>query len=286
MRRKRVPTWLLWSGLIIGLLLGVGYTWLINPVEYVDTSPASLRTDFKEQYRIAIALAYQANGNLERARARLALLQDGNSAQNLASQAQRLLAEGYPAEAGALAQLSSHLQNPPTAHPRAATNTLTPTPPMDGLPSPTLDLTQSVRTATLTPSPRPTLTPRATFTPRPSPTPSTTPGAPFALQTSRQICDPSLPQGLLQIEVVNSAGNPVPGMRVSVSWAGGEDEFFTGLIPSISPGYADFQMTPAILYSVRVGEGGQPAEGLQTASCTAPNGDPYPGGWWLIFAQP
>jgi hypothetical protein len=100
------------------------------------------------------------------------------------------------------------------------------------------------------------------------------------------VCDPSLPQGLLQIEVVNSAGNPVSGMRITISWPGGEDSFFTGLVPGISPGYADFQMTPGVLYTARVGEGGQPAENLQTINCTAPNGDPYPGGWWLIFAQP
>ncbi len=285
MRRKRIPSWLLLAGLAAGLLLGVAYTWLISPVKYTDTAPANLREDFKNQYRSAIALAYQSTGNLERARARLILLEDTGSPQVLASQAQRLLAEGYPAEAAALAQLSADLQNPPTARPRA-TITLTPSPNQG--PTATLDLTQTVRTATITPSPLPTLTPRATFTPRPTLTPTATLGAPFALQSKRQICDPSLPQGLLQIEVVNSAGNPVPGMRIMVSWSNpnGEDSFYTGLVPEISPGYADFQMTPGINYTVRVGEGGQPAEGWRTMDCTAPNGDTYPGGWWLTFAQP
>ena len=75
-QRERGP-WYLLTGLIIGVVFGVLYAWLVSPVEYVDTPPASLRADFKDQYRVMIAAAYMANGDLLRARARLDLLQDG-----------------------------------------------------------------------------------------------------------------------------------------------------------------------------------------------------------------
>ena len=64
------------GGLAIGLALGLLIAWVIAPVEYTDTSPASMREEFKDQYRLAIASAYNATGNLERARARLALVGD------------------------------------------------------------------------------------------------------------------------------------------------------------------------------------------------------------------
>ena len=97
MKRERIPgrrSWLaenlyLLTGLLIGLGLGLLYAWVISPVKYVDTSPASLRADFKDGYRAAIASAYLASGNVERAQSRLALLGDPNPVQALVNQAQQ-----------------------------------------------------------------------------------------------------------------------------------------------------------------------------------------------------
>ena len=68
--------WYLLTGLVIGIVLGLVYAWLISPQQTQDTSPASLQPEFKDQYRAMIAAAYVATGNLPRAEARLALLGD------------------------------------------------------------------------------------------------------------------------------------------------------------------------------------------------------------------
>ena len=106
MSENRGP-WYLLTGLVLGLVLGLVYSWNVRPVEYVNTSPASLRADFKDQYRALIAAAYAADGDLVRARGRLTLLQDEDTYQALAAQAQQTLAEGNSSdEARALGLLA------------------------------------------------------------------------------------------------------------------------------------------------------------------------------------
>ena len=69
--------------LIIGFGLGLTYAWVISPVKYVDADPQALRADFKDHFRSAISAAYASTGDLERARARLALFNDPDPAQAL-----------------------------------------------------------------------------------------------------------------------------------------------------------------------------------------------------------
>ncbi len=61
-------------GLAIGLALGLGYAWLLQPVTYVDTAPNSLRQDYRADYVLMVAQAYQAEGDLSLALFRLASL--------------------------------------------------------------------------------------------------------------------------------------------------------------------------------------------------------------------
>ncbi len=61
-------------GLAIGLALGLGYAWLLQPVTYVDTAPDSLRQDYRTDYVLMVAQAYQAEGDLSQALFRLASL--------------------------------------------------------------------------------------------------------------------------------------------------------------------------------------------------------------------
>jgi hypothetical protein len=61
-------------GLILGLLIGLLYGWVIRPIEYVDTSPASLREDYRADYVLMVAEAYTQENDLELARVRLASL--------------------------------------------------------------------------------------------------------------------------------------------------------------------------------------------------------------------
>lgn len=67
-----------WIGFIVAIAVGVGvglfYGWVIRPVEYVDTSPNTLRIDYKTDYVLMVAEAYEAEGDLENAVQRLTFL--------------------------------------------------------------------------------------------------------------------------------------------------------------------------------------------------------------------
>lgn len=60
--------------LVVGLVLGVIYGWVISPVEYVDTSPDTLRDDFRTDFVLMVAEVYQSERDVELAVQRLALL--------------------------------------------------------------------------------------------------------------------------------------------------------------------------------------------------------------------
>jgi hypothetical protein len=66
--------------ILVGAVIGLYYGWVINPVQYVDTTPASLRDVYKTDYVWMVAEAYQIEHNPELAARRLALL-GGASAQ-------------------------------------------------------------------------------------------------------------------------------------------------------------------------------------------------------------
>lgn len=103
-------SWYLLTGLILGLVIGLVFTWVVSPVAYSDSTPVSLREDFKNHYRSMIAQVYAKNTNLLRAESRLMLLGDEDTVEALAAQAQRILAEGGAEdEARALAALAAAL---------------------------------------------------------------------------------------------------------------------------------------------------------------------------------
>ena len=74
-----------WLAFILAILVGIGlglmYGWVINPVQYVNTSADSLRIDYKTDVALMVAEAYQADGNLSQAVRRLAFLGDQPPAQ-------------------------------------------------------------------------------------------------------------------------------------------------------------------------------------------------------------
>ncbi len=109
--RKKKPPWFILTGIFLGLLLGLAYSWWINPIIYENAHPANLDTDDKETYRVTIAQAFAATGNLERAMGRLELLNDQEIVYTLGAQAQRALAAGKGDQAYALALLASALQS-------------------------------------------------------------------------------------------------------------------------------------------------------------------------------
>jgi hypothetical protein len=59
---------------LVGIAAGLYYGWQINPVKYVETTPATLRIDYQTDYVLMVAEAYQAEGDLDLAARRLAVL--------------------------------------------------------------------------------------------------------------------------------------------------------------------------------------------------------------------
>jgi hypothetical protein len=62
------------AGIALGLVLGLLYGWVIRPVEYVDTTPNTLRVDYRTDYVLMVAEAYSGDGDLDAALIRLAAL--------------------------------------------------------------------------------------------------------------------------------------------------------------------------------------------------------------------
>lgn len=288
---RRLP-WDILLALLTGLGLGLGYAWMISPLHVTNADPSALRADFKDHYRSAIAAAYAATGNLPRAQARISLLSDPDPVEALNAQAQRMLAGGdsfqTTDQVAALAlALGEDVDGPgPTPVPAtevvnsvdvAFTATIPPPPPdvpiveTDTPPAPLAVETQPVL-------------PEAP--PRPTNTPVPTPGAPFTLTGQDEVCDINLPDGLLQVIVMNSNRRQVAGMKIIITWEGGGEQFFTGLKPELGNGYADFIMTPDISYTVQLASGSDIAAGFLAPTCQTQNGETFPGGIKLTFQQP
>jgi hypothetical protein len=105
-KEERGP-WYLLTGFVLGIAAGLFFSWVISPIEYADTTPAVLGTEYKDHYRVLVAMAYLYNEDLTRAQARLDKLGEDDPASNLAQQAQRYLAGGRdPLEAQALGLLA------------------------------------------------------------------------------------------------------------------------------------------------------------------------------------
>ena len=276
------------GGLAIGLALGLLIAWVLAPVEYTDTSPSSLRMEFKEQYRASIASAFSATGNLQRARARLFLLGDQDPRQALAAQAERMIAAGTSPQSAfditflinaldAVSQLSATATD--------ASVGLSPTPEGETRPTSTQTPFGMVLTPQATNTPGPSPTQRLTNTPKPTGTPTPTQGAPFVITARDEKCDTDSQQGLLLVEVRNKKRQPIEGQEIIISWSGGEESFFTGLKPEINNGYADYLMQPGVAYSVRLASGGETASGITPPVCTK-DGVEYVGTIQIIFQQP
>jgi hypothetical protein len=281
---KRKPPWYLVASLILGIGLGLLTAWYWYPVELIDTHPATMREDFKDNYREMIAAAFVMNGDLGRAKTRLALLQDENPIRAISSQAQITLAEGGSEEsARALGLLAAALSVDLT--PTAVTDaTGTPTP-AEGTEEVTGTVTNDSGTET-TGTPGLTITPVATNTPKPTSTPTATQGSPFTVDLFSEICDPELPGALIRVFVFDAARRPVPGVEVFVTWEGGRDVFYTGLKPEIDLGYADFAMAADVLYAVGLTLGDQPVTGIATRECQTEDGEQTFSSWEIIYVQP
>lgn len=288
---NRVP-WAVLLALLAGLGLGLVYAWAISPLKVIDAEPLTLRADFKDQYRSAIAAAYAATGDLTRAKARLSLLEDSNPIEALNAQAQRMLATGVSFEeadqvaALAVALDQGEINPPPITQTSIVESTdTTSNPPTSTLPVPPSE--PPIQTTEETPQEVETqATPSVVPTPRPTRTTVPTLSAPFGLTGQESVCDSNVPDGLLQILILSSNRRQMPGVEILITWEGGAENFFTGLKPELGNGYADYVMTPDITYTVQLRLGSDIASGLTAPTCQTQSGEAFFGGIKLTFQQP
>ena len=59
---------------VLGIALGLVYGWVIDPIEYTDAPPNILRVDYRADYVLMVAEAYQKELDSEIAARRLAVL--------------------------------------------------------------------------------------------------------------------------------------------------------------------------------------------------------------------
>ena len=95
----------------VGAAIGLFFSWTINPVQVVDSTPDTLRLDYRSDYVLMVAEAYQLERDPAEAARRLGRL--GPDPAALIVQQAVIFAEnaGYPeADLNLLAQLRDALQ--------------------------------------------------------------------------------------------------------------------------------------------------------------------------------
>lgn len=265
-----IRTWLpVLVGALIGLPLALYYTWVVDPVEYVQTAPGSLREDYRQTYLALIAQAYESTGDFDRAASRLELFEWQDMSAELAALAQRESASGSSTRrAAALAALASQL---------GADAGL-----VEGTPTPRL--TPSAGPSALSPSPSARRSATATRRSTRIPTEVEPRSLSFELAGRQDVCQEPGDSPQLMIEVLDQDGDPLPAVELIVLWDDGQDRFFTGLKPEISPGYADFTMQSGVRYAVQVAGSGLLDDNVSTHLCRWENGQ-YPGSVSLIIER-
>lgn len=226
MRRSTLA--LLALALAAGLGGGLLYTWVLAPVESYNATPDSLAVEEKLVYLGLIGDLYVYEGDLARAKARLANLGVKADGPVLAGLIEvHLEGGGRPEEMRNLARLAGDLG--------ASGGVLL------------------VFGSETVPSPSPTSSPAASPSdspPPPAPTLTATPVPTFRLIEQTATCaDPGRP-GRLRVWVQDDEGNGLGGIEIVASWAAAQDRFFTGLRPEQGPGYADLEMKPQTEYEV------------------------------------
>lgn len=90
--------------LIAGIALGLAYGWVIDPVDFFDLTPDTLRADYKADYVLMVAEAYRVNHDPGLAARQLAVF-GSQSPNSIASQGLDFArANGFDASDSALIQ--------------------------------------------------------------------------------------------------------------------------------------------------------------------------------------
>lgn len=274
-----------WVGLVIGLLLGLGvslfYTWVINPVIEYNTAPWQLGGAAREQYIVMAALAFQNDRNLDRAGERLRPFDFDRPGVEVARVACDFFRRAEdPTLTAALVDLAR-------AYGEATCADIAM--PATGTPPGTVMIVVPTETPTRTPTPTQTPTPLPTDTPdpariTPTVTRTPTPAGSFEVVSASAFCNARF-SGVIEVYVRERDGTGIPGVEVQVTWAGGSDRFFTGLLPDEDPGYANFVMEEGRTYRVQLPGRSSPSRELTTQVCDTEGEEAVLSGYAVVFQR-
>ncbi len=285
--RSYVSRWGIAFGLVIGILAGLGYAWLIAPIEEFDTEPYQLRLSDKNHYAVAIILEYQQSGDLGEAVNKLVQMRLGEDPiQSVADIACDLASTGYVDSTSGLNALRAmktfyQLQG------RAGCADLL-VPDIDTADSQILEVVVPTNTATIPPPPSKTPVPDlgpTTPTPALQVVPTIVPQRDFEGRIANTFCDPAIP-ALVEVFVVTFNGDGIPGEQVRVRWDGGDSTFVTGLKLERGESYADFQMENGVGYTIDMPGLADPlSTPLVAETCFTENGDESIRSYRVVFRQ-
>lgn len=88
-----------WFGTFLALVAGVGlgllYGWVIDPVEFVDLTPDTLRADYRADYILMVAESYMLENDLDLAARRIAIFGSNPPAEIIAQALQYGTSVGF-----------------------------------------------------------------------------------------------------------------------------------------------------------------------------------------------
>jgi hypothetical protein len=260
-------------GLVVGLVGALYYAWVVSPIVYTAVVPSRLSDTYKLEYLYLVSQSYAADGNWAAAEQRLAYLEDPDLNQTIADLLETYLRQQQdPQVIENLAQMAQQL-----GVEDKAVALFAPTP-AGPLPTPT-PAESAEPTVMPTDTATPSATPEPSTTPIPSPEPTATTRPNYRLLSQEPYCENGEDVSLLVVETQDALLNQLPGVEVLVTWEGGEDHFFTGFNPEMGMGYGDFEMEPAVSYTVQLDDGSPEISGLRIEPCDSGSD----GGWWLTF---
>jgi len=82
------------AGAAVGLVLAVAIGWWLAPAQTANSSPSALHPDYRDEYVLMIASAYEVEGDLDLVLERLALLDAEEPSAPLVELGERLAAAG------------------------------------------------------------------------------------------------------------------------------------------------------------------------------------------------
>ncbi|MGJ3239443.1 MAG: hypothetical protein ACFE0Q_12105 [Anaerolineae bacterium] len=283
-KRHMISWWALFIGLLIGAGGGAYYAYVIDPLQELDTSPRQLRESEKEQYVVAIMLAYGYDSNLSNTVDRLLQLDLGTDpVQAVADMACNLARTGYVDSTSGLRAVRAMRTFYQLQGRTGCADNIIPDP-----------QTVPLQVTVDVPTPTPNLPPPPTKTPD-NILPTSTPDGVVVVPTNapqrtyngiiaQTFCSTEL-SGIIEVRV-RLGTEEIPGEPVRVAWENGQSNFVTGLKPERGLGYADFQMEPGLSYIVSMPGLSDPIQNPIVAdSCFTEEGDTAVTSYRVVFLR-